>query len=91
MKVMLFVNWCDNKIVTEKDKGQELEELCEYQKNDSDVLESFLNWEKGVSIVDVFNLSEEEKQEFLADFHTYCMERAEEQFRDEYETVTVEI
>ena len=89
MKVTVFVNWCENVILTEKDFEKEVEYETLERFEDSEFFDEWLD--RNFDSSEVFYFTESEKEEERARFKEYCRADAEAVLLKEYETVELEI
>jgi hypothetical protein len=100
MKVIIYVNWREEEIITEKEYKERLEEK-KTNKQDfkryvsdylSDDIECYLR-EKGEPLcyARVFNLTEEERKEILDGMRESFKNQVEEDFSEEWEDIEFDI
>ena len=89
MKVTVFVNWCENIILTEKDLEKEIEAGTLERFDESDFFDEWLDRKFDPS--EIFSFTESEKETHRNRFKEYCREEAKMALLEEYETVELEI
>ena len=89
MKVTVFVNWCENTILTEKDFENEIESETLERFDDSDYFDEWLD--RNFDPSEIFSFTESEKEAHRNRFKEYCREEAKMALLDEYEVIELEI
>jgi hypothetical protein len=89
MKVTVFVNWCENVILTEKDFENEIESETLERFDDSDFFDEWLD--RNFDPSEVFSFTESEKETHRNRYKEYCRQEAKMALLEEYETVELEI
>lgn len=89
MKVTVFVNWCENTILTEKEFEKEVEFATLERFDDSDFFDEWLD--RNFDSSEIFSFTESEKETHRNRFKEYCREEAKMALLEEYETVELEI
>ena len=100
MKVIVYANWREEEIITEKEYKKKLEER-KTNKHDfeeyvsdylSDDIECYLR-DKGESLsyARVFNLTEKERAEIIDGMRESFKNQVEEDFSDEWEEIEIDI
>ena len=100
MKVIIYVNWKDEEIITEKEYTEKLKEVKKDKENFDDYKSSYLNdyieefidrspYPKNFETV--FNLTEAERQKILDEIKEGYEAQVEEDFSEEWEEVEVDI
>lgn len=89
MKVTVFVNWCENIILTEKDLEKEIEAGTLERFDESDFFDEWLD--RNFDPSEIFSFTESEKETHRNRFKEYCREEAKMALLEEYETVELEI
>lgn len=100
MKVIVYANWEEEEIITEKEYKERLEKLKtnkydfkEYVSNYlSDDIQGYLRDKKEtVSYARVFNLTEKERAEIIDGMRESFKDQVEEDFSNEWEEVEIDI
>ena len=97
MKVKLYVDWANEKILKEKEYEKEILELVEEQIEDeysfNEFLDNYLNNKRchRYEFEYLFNLNEEERQEILKLWKEDCLETVKANFDDDYEEIELEL
>ena len=89
MKVTVYVNWSENKILSKKDFEKEVLSEADERFDDSDFFDEWLD--RNFYPSEIFHFTESEKEEERARFREYCREDAEAVLLKEYETIELEI
>lgn len=89
MKVKVFVDWSESRILTEKDFEKEVEHETIERFDDSDFFDEWLD--RNFDSSEIFHFTESEKEEERARFREYCRADAEAVLLEEYETIELEI
>ncbi len=89
MKVMVYINWCENIIYTEKQFEKEVIDTAEEKFDDSDIFDEWLS--RNFDPSEVFSFTEPEKEAQRARYKTYCIDEARCQLSEEYEEIELEI
>ena len=89
MKVTVFVNWCENIILTEKDLEKEIEAGTLERFDESDFFDEWLD--RNFDPSEIFSFTESEKETHRDRFKEYCQEEAKMALLEEYETIELEI
>lgn len=77
MKVKIFVNWEERKILSESGFSEMIADRAQQKVNDDYELSYFLENEIVYSHSEVFKLTPEEKDKIYKEFQEYCKEEAE--------------
>ena len=78
-----YVNWRERKILTEAEREQRIEmSVCEMVE-DTFTLEDFLDNE--CTLMELFNMTQEEREDLQERFHAWAELKAEESFEDEFD------
>lgn len=78
-----FVNWRGREILTERERAERIENNVAEIMGDADILEEFL--EKECSLVELFNMTQGEREEVQERFRSWAELEAEDNFEDEFE------
>lgn len=89
MKVMVYVNWCDEILYTEKQFEKEIESTAEKKFDDSDIFDEWLD--RNFDPSEVFSFTEAEKEAQRARYKAYCADEARCQLSEDYEEIELEI
>ena len=89
MKVTVFVNWCENIILTEKDLEKEIEAGTLERFDESDFFDEWLD--RNFDPSEIFSFNAVEKETHRNRFKEYCREKAKIALLEEYETIELEI
>lgn len=89
MKVTVFVDWSENRILTEKDLEKEIEFETLERFDDSDFFDEWLD--RNFDPSEVFSFTESEKETHRNRYKEYCQEEAKMALFEEYEAVELEI
>lgn len=100
MKVIVYVNWKDEEIITEKDYKEKIKEIKKDKENFDDYKSSYLNdyieefidrspYAKNFETV--FNFTETERQKILDEIKEGYEIQVEEDLSDEWEEVEIDI
>lgn len=100
MKVIVYVNWKDEEIITEKDYKEKIKEIKKDKENFDDYKSSYLN-DYIEEFIDsspyvknfetVFNFTETERQKILDEIKEGYEIQVEEDLSDEWEEVEIDI
>ena len=100
MKVVVYANWREEEIITEKEYKEKIKEVKKDKENFDDYKSSFLDdyIEEFIdrspyvkSLETVFNLTEAERQKILDELKEGYENQVEEDFSDEWEEVEIDI
>ena len=98
MKVKVYVNWQDEKILNAKEYEEEIAECAKDREEDDDYeLSDFLNdYLDGKyccrhKLAYLFNLNGEERKKILELWKEDCLETARNNFAEDYEEVEIEL
>ena len=100
MKVIVYANWRDEEIITEKEYKEKLEErktdkgdFEEYVSNylSDDIEDYLIEKRETLSYARVFNLTEKERAEIIDGMRESFKNQVEEEFSDEWEEVEIDI
>ena len=95
MKVKMYVNWNEREILKEEEFKERVKDYAEenaedtYERNAR--LYDFLTDRKSLDMIDVYNLTAEQKGELEKEFEKYLLEDAEELLMDDYDEVILEV
>jgi hypothetical protein len=100
MKVIVYANWREEEIITEKEYKEKIKEIKKDKENFEDYKSSYLEdyiedfidrspYPKNFETV--FNLTETERQKILDDIREGYENQVEEDFSDEWEEVEIDI
>lgn len=89
MKVTVYVQWGENRILTEKDFSEEVTAETLDRFEDSDFFDEWLS--RNFDPSEVFSFTESEKETQRARFKEYCAEEAKEILLEDYEIIELEI
>lgn len=78
-----FVSWREREILTEAEREQRIEASVSEILEEEDALEDFLDRECTLS--ELFNMTQEEREELQERFRSWAELRAEEDFDDEFD------
>lgn len=100
MKVVVYVNWREEEIITEKEYKEKIKEVKKDEENFDDYKSSYLN-DYIEDFIDaspyiknfetVFNFTEADRQKILEDIREGYENQVEEEFSDEWEEVEIDI
>ena len=92
MEVKIYVDWNNEEILTQKDYEEriklvekEIKQYC-FLEN----LECYLK-DEDFSLLDIYNLKEEEKKEIEKRVLEICKEQAEQDMEDDFKMITLDI
>ena len=92
--MVVYVNWYNETIYTEKEFPNAIEQKFNDVLNDSDEkneeLRRFLRYKKDYNVAEVFNLSATEKEEIWSEFLTYLHSAIEENMKEDFERYKLE-
>ena len=100
MKVIVYANWEEEEIITEKEYKEKIEEIKKDKESFYDYKSSYLNdyieefidnSPYRLSFETVFNLTEAERQKILDDIREGYETQAEEDLSEEWEEVEIDI
>ena len=97
MKIKLFVNWENERILKEKEFEKEIAECAKDRENDDYEFEDFLdnycdrNLHNSNRLAHLFNLSKEEREEILELWKKDCLETVRNNSDDDYEEIEIEL
>jgi hypothetical protein len=100
MKVIIYVNWREEEVITEKEYKEKLEEMKTDKKSFeryvsdylSDDIESYLRDKREpLCYASVFNLTEKERKEIIDGMREGFKNQVEEDFSEEWEDVEIEV
>lgn len=96
MKVKVYVNWQDEKILNAKEYEEEIVESAKDREDDDYELNEFLNdyLEDRVrrsKFAYLFSLSEEEREKILELWKEDCLETVRNNVAEDYEEVEIEL
>lgn len=89
MKVTVFVNWCENCILIEKDFENEIEGEALERFDDSDFFDEWLD--RNFDPSEIFSFTESEKEIHRDRYKEYCRVEAKTALLEEYEAIELEI
>jgi len=91
MKIKIFVDWRNETIHTEKTIEKEKKDILDDVISDEyiNILEEYLD--KHYSLVEIYNLKEDEKIKIKERVNQECKSRMEYIVADDYEEITLEI
>lgn len=78
-----YVNWREQEILTETERAQRIENNVVEIMEDADIFEEFLG--KECSLVELFNMTQGEREEVQERFRAWAELEAEGNFEDEFE------
>lgn len=78
MKVKVYVNWEDQRVLSEKQFNEMISETIKDKFNDDYELNHYLEWENPHTYSEIFFLTATEKEELYKKFKNYCEEQVEE-------------
>ena len=100
MKVVVYVNWREEEIITEKEYKEKIKEVKKDEENFDDYKSSYLN-DYIEDFIDaspyiknfetVFNFTEADRQKILEDIREGYENQVEEELSDEWEEVEIDI
>lgn len=100
MKVIIYVNWREEEIITEKEYKEKIKEIKKDKENFDDYKSCYLNdyiedfidrSPYPLSFETVFNLTETERQKILNDIREGYENQVEEELSEEWEEVEIDI
>lgn len=100
MKIIVYVNWREEKIITEKEYKEKLEERITDKEDFKDYVSDYLSEDiecylkeknERVSYARVFNLTEKERAEIIDGMRESFKDQVEEDFSNEWEEVEIDI
>ena len=95
MKVFMYVSWHEREILKEEEFKERVKDYAKENAEDTfernERLHNFLIDHKGFDIIDIYNLTTEEKMALDKEFEEYLIEDAEEILLDDYDKVVIEI
>ena len=96
MKVKVYVNWQDEKILNTKEYEEEVAECVKDREDDDYGFSEFLNdyledRVHGSEFAYLFNLSKEEREKILELWKEDCLEAVRNNPDDDYEEVEIEL
>jgi hypothetical protein len=100
MKIKLYVDWQEEKILKEKECEEKILEDAKDREEDNyafaEFLDNYLNQTYNyrgstIAYVCLFNLSKEEREKIIELWKEDCLETARRDFNDYYEEIEVEI
>ena len=100
MKVVVYANWREEEIITEKEYKEKLEKLktnkADFQEYVSDYLsddiESYLRDKREpLDYARVFNLTDQERKEIIDGMRESFKNQVEEDFSNEWEEIEIDI
>ena len=96
MKVKVYVNWDEEKILNAKEYEEEIVESAKDREDDDYALNEFLNdyledRVRGPEFAYLFNLSKEEREKILELWKEDCLETVRNNSDDDYEEVEIEL
>lgn len=89
MTITIYVDWSENRILTEKDLEKEIEFETLERFDDSDFFDEWLD--RNFDTSEIFNFTESEKNTQRNRYREYCREEAKMALFEEYEAVELEI
>lgn len=96
MKIKIYVDWKHEEILSEKDykefKDRKVNEIADDYFEDPYELNEFFG-DNDYTYVDIFKMTDEEKEAVKEKWKAHCKESAEETFADEwgYEEIEMEV
>ena len=97
MKIKLFADWNERKILKEKEFEEEIAECAKARENDDYEFEDFLdnycdrNLHNSNRLAHLFNLSKEEREKILELWKEDCLETVRNNSDDDYEEIEIEL
>ena len=100
MKVIVYVNWKEEEIITEKEYKEKIKEVKKDKENFNDYKSSYLNdyieefidrSRYPLNFETVFNLTEAERQKILDEIKEGYENQVEEELSEEWEEVEIDI
>lgn len=97
MKIKLYADWNERKILKEKEFEEEIAECAKNRENDDYELEDFLdnycdrNLHNSNRLAHLFNLSKEEREKILELWKEDCLETVRNNSDDDYEEIEIEL
>jgi hypothetical protein len=100
MKVIVYANWREEEIITEKEYKKRLEEIKTNKENFEEYVSDYLSDDiecylrdkrEPLSFARVFNLTEKERAEIIDGMREGFKNQAEEEFSEEWEEVEIDI
>lgn len=100
MKVVIYVNWRENEIITEKEYKEKIKEFKNNKENFddyksgylSDYIEDFIDRSSYIKNFEtVFNFTEAERQKILDEVKEGYEAQVEEELSEEWEEVEIDI
>lgn len=98
MKIKLFVNWENERILKEKEYEEKTIEGAKDQEEDeyafSDFLDDYLNRKCGCrseKLAYIFNLNEEDRKEILKLWKKDCLETSRNNLSYDYDVIEIEV
>ena len=100
MKVVIYVNWRENEIITEKEYKEKIKEFKNNKENFddyksgylSDYIEDFIDRSSYIKNFEtVFNFTETERQKILDEVKEGYETQVEEELSEEWEEVEIDI
>ena len=100
MKIVIYVNWTENEIITEKEYKEKIKEIKNNKENFddyksgylSDYIEDFIDRSSYIKNFEtVFNFTETERQKILDEVKEGYETQVEEELSEEWEEVEIDI
>ena len=89
MKVSVFVNHCEQEVLTKAEYENRIKEEVERQCDNREGFESFLD--ENYYFEELFNASEEKKREILEDYKEYLTANIIDDFGNEWDEYTLDV
>ena len=94
MKIKVYVDWKNKEILNEKEYNEfhdrEVNAIADRYFEDKYEFNEFLS-DNDYDYADIFNMTDEEKEEVKAKWKAQCKDNAEEIFGDEYDYDEIEL
>ena len=97
MKIKLYVDWENGKILKEEEYEKEIAEFAKDREDDDYEFEEFLgdyferNLHNSNRLAHLFNLSKEERKKILELWKEDCLETVRNNSDDDYEEIEIEV
>lgn len=91
MKAIIYVNWCDNEILTERDRANWIKDWIEDMTEDRETLDCYLEDHLCLTPADIWMMDMRERDTVRDGYQAYMAECATEHFEDEYEKMEIEV
>ena len=89
MKVSVFVNHCEQEVLTKAEYENRIKEEVERQCDNREGFEGFLD--ENYYFEELFNASEEKKKEILEDYKEYLTANVTDDFGNEWDEYTLDV